>query len=211
MERFVANWARPLDVVIADYGLHVMSVFLGIWNGSFRAQKRLPTGNLSIPFSPVIGDSNNNRRSDIAVADASRNKVRLFLDFFNRTNQATVRVIYLVRPFWIAAADFNGDGNLDMAMETALLSGQKVFQCEMSPRLGSSYHPMSIAAATKISSLPMAVRVIYWSFNESVTDLFRPSRLIRWEKISIQVGYLLVILIMTIAWISLWRTIVQQV
>lgn len=105
-----------LDVAVINGEEQEVAAFLGSGNGSFQEQTASPIGNYSYSFSLVIGDFNNDRRTDMVLADYGSSLVLLYLGFGNGTFQSQIAYNYTFRPYVVDAADFNRDGSLDLAV-----------------------------------------------------------------------------------------------
>ncbi|CAF3788952.1 unnamed protein product [Rotaria sp. Silwood1] len=67
------------DVVIVNYDHNTLGVFLGYGNGTFASIILFPLEYGSNPFSIVIGDFNNDRKLDIAVANSGTDSLNILL------------------------------------------------------------------------------------------------------------------------------------
>lgn len=117
-----------LDLVAANQQDNVLDLLLGNGDSTFQAHLDFPvTG--SSPSSLVIGDFNKDGKMDVAVAnqctpnvtcDVSAGSISIFLGNGNATFQTAADVSTGgENPVWIATADFNKDGNLDLAISAA--------------------------------------------------------------------------------------------
>jgi hypothetical protein len=106
------NSDTQLDIIVANWGINNVGVFLGYGNGSFTNQITYSTG--SFPSSIGVGDFNNDKRLDIVVANFGSNNVGILLGYGNGSfaNQTT----YLTgsAPGFVAVDDFNGDSYADI-------------------------------------------------------------------------------------------------
>jgi hypothetical protein len=111
-----------LDIVFGtgttfSEGVNQVAIFAGNGSGIFSSTNPVvaPTG--TFPASVVIGELNGDGINDIATANSNSGDISVLLNWNDRfgpntfpsTNQVTT----------IAAADFNGDGNLDTATGSA--------------------------------------------------------------------------------------------
>ena len=120
------NGDGKLDVAVADAGSNTVMVLLGNGDGTFGAPSTIPVGNE--PKAIVVGDFNNDGKLDLAVANfnctsiiplnCGQGTVTILLGNGDRTFTQASGSPYPVGqgPDAIAAADFNGDGKLDIAV-----------------------------------------------------------------------------------------------
>jgi hypothetical protein len=112
------NGDHHLDLVVLGSGSTPVSVLLGSGDGTFKPAVSYAAG--SVPESVVIGDFNADGHPDLAVANNGSSvfgSVSLFLDNGDGTFQTPVTISvgnnYL---YWMAAGDFDNDGQLDLAV-----------------------------------------------------------------------------------------------
>ncbi len=103
-----------LDLAVT--GNNAVDIFLGNGDGTFQAPLTIPVGHE--PDGIVEGDFNNDGKLDLAVANYSDNTVTLLLGNGDGTFTEASGSPYATGkgPFALAAADFNGDGKLDLAV-----------------------------------------------------------------------------------------------
>ncbi|HKW63310.1 MAG TPA: choice-of-anchor D domain-containing protein [Candidatus Acidoferrum sp.] len=118
---FNGDGKTDLAVASADCspGTNGVEIFLGNGDGTFTAKGTL-TSPLANPFSVAVGDFNGDGKMDLAVVDRGATTDSIFFFFGNGdgTYQAPVSVSLggLAASNQIAAADFNKDGHLDVAV-----------------------------------------------------------------------------------------------
>ena len=115
-----------LDIVVANYDMHNIGIFLGHGNGEFQPQVPYSINGAYGPLSLSIGDSDNDGRLDIFVAYDWSSNVAVFLGHGDGT--FSHKIIYYTgsnsQLSSIITADFDKDGRLDVAV--AVLSMNKV-------------------------------------------------------------------------------------
>jgi Ca2+-binding RTX toxin-like protein len=106
-----------LDIVTSNFYADSVTVLLGKGNGEFRKLDDYSVGGAGVaPTGTAIGDFNNDKKLDVVVSNIATNgkNVSVLLGdgkgaFVSRMDLPTSG-----KPLSIQAADFNGDGNLDI-------------------------------------------------------------------------------------------------
>jgi hypothetical protein len=133
-------------------------VLLGHGDGTFTPANGSPITVGNFPQTVRVGDFNNDGFQDLVVANGNDNTVSILLGngdgTFTPANGSPVAVGGF--PFFLAVADFNGDGSADVAVTNAddstvsvlLGNGDGTFsQAPGSPIAGFNYNPVQIVAA----------------------------------------------------------------
>jgi hypothetical protein len=106
------------DIAVTNYGYDSVGIFLGYGNGSFQSQRTYSTGILADPYSPVVGDLNNDTQLDIVVANYQANNILIFYGVGDGTfeKKMLIPMGYGSSPSFIALGDVNNDSLLDIAV-----------------------------------------------------------------------------------------------
>lgn len=114
------NGDGKLDLAVTDSVENTVLVLLGNGDGSFQSPITIPVGNY--PSAIAMGDFNNDGKLDLAVVNQGDNTVTLLLGHgdggFTESSGSPFAVGK--SPSAIVAADFNGDGKLDLAVANGL-------------------------------------------------------------------------------------------
>ena len=106
------------DLVTANYTGDNVSILLGNGDGTFQSPQSFASG--SYPISVAVGDFNNDGNLDVAVANNGDNKPggNLAIMFGNGDGTLQAPVTYSTEgsPFYVAVADLNGNGQLDVVL-----------------------------------------------------------------------------------------------
>lgn len=106
-----------LDLVTANFYADSITVLLGKGNGEFRNPTSYSVGNLGVaPSATAIGDFNNDNKLDVVVSNFSTSgkNVSVLLGDGAGAFKSRLDLSSNGKPLSIQAADFNGDGNLDI-------------------------------------------------------------------------------------------------
>jgi hypothetical protein len=149
------NGDGNLDLAVTDRGDNTVSILPGNGDGSFQAPVPYPVAGIG-SFSVTVGDFNNDGIPDLAVANrgfgADPGSVSVLLGNGDGSFQDAVTYTAGPNPWSITTADFNGDGNLDLAVadnngggvSVLLGNGDGTFQDAQNYATGNS--PFAVAA-----------------------------------------------------------------
>ncbi len=112
------NGDGKLDLAIGNIAGNSVTILLGDGSGNFTTASGSPIAVGIQPEAIVAGDFNNDGKLDLAVANYGDGTVTLLLGNGDGTFTPASGSPYAVGqgPIAIAAADFNGDGKLDLAV-----------------------------------------------------------------------------------------------
>jgi FG-GAP-like repeat len=110
------NGDGKLDLAVTDSGSNAVMILLGKGDGTFGVPATMRAGNQ--PDAIVAADFNNDGKVDLAVANYGDGTITLLLGNGDGTFTRAAGSPYTVGrgPYQIGAADFNGDGKLDLAV-----------------------------------------------------------------------------------------------
>ncbi|CAF1240880.1 unnamed protein product [Rotaria sordida] len=115
------NKDNQLDIVVANYWMNNINVFLGFGDGTFDKPTVHSTGSGSLPCSIAIGDFRKDNWMDVVVVNSNQSNIGVFLgfDYPTFTNYDIRFKTHLVLPFCIIAADFNNDNQMDIIVSNS--------------------------------------------------------------------------------------------
>ncbi|CAF1424753.1 unnamed protein product, partial [Rotaria sordida] len=114
------NNDNNLDIVVANYGIGNVGVFLNYNNGTFTPQITYSIGTNSRLQHVTVGDINNDNALDIIIVDSNNDQIHVFPGYGNGTfaTISTYDVVSGSRPFAAVVADFNNDNQSDIVVIT---------------------------------------------------------------------------------------------
>jgi hypothetical protein len=111
------NHDTQLDLAVANTGTNEIAVMFGYGNGSFKSRLSVSFNPSSSPQNLVVGDFNNDKKLDIAIANTNMDNIGILLGYGN--GEFAIQIEYSTgstsQPISIAVGDFNLDNQLDIA------------------------------------------------------------------------------------------------
>jgi hypothetical protein len=105
------------DLAVVNRGSHTVSILLGDGAGNFSAATNFSTGDtFSEPSALVVGDFNNDGKSDVVVSKGNVHIISLLLGNGNGGLGTPTDFSVGESPGPFAVGDFNGDANTDIAV-----------------------------------------------------------------------------------------------
>lgn len=150
------NGDGDLDLAVANSNVDEVSILLGVGDGTFGAADNYPAG--VYPQSVTTGDFDGDGKTDLVVADGGDGSSGDGVSFLAGNGDGTFDSDVLfeagLSPIAVTAADFDADGNLDVAVANGFGStdisvllgdGAGVFGAHLEYEAGNT--PIAIAAA----------------------------------------------------------------
>jgi Flp pilus assembly secretin CpaC len=118
-----------LDIVVVNRTTNNLSIFLGDGKGTFTQATNSPVTVGKLPVAIATGDLNNDSKPDLAVVNQTDNTITVLLGngdgtFASATNSPLATGL---APTGITIADFNADGNADIASTDPQTDSVSVF------------------------------------------------------------------------------------
>jgi hypothetical protein len=154
------NHDGHLDVVTANYHGYSVTILLNDGTGklNLKPPASYPTDGVSETSNLAVGDLNNDGNPDVIATNPLRSTISVFLSHRDGTLDPAINlpvgVMGGAHPFSLAIADFNGDGNNDVAtaddtsgtMRVRLGHGDGTFDAEVPYDIGGTQSFVVIAS-----------------------------------------------------------------
>jgi hypothetical protein len=121
------NGDTDLDFAVADFGDGVVRTLMGRGDGTFRKGPSFTIPDSLSPIGLATGDFDGNGTLDLAVveyAGTANGRLGIFLGKGDGSFQQSAQYDIGYEPNAAAVADFDGDGNLDVAVTNQGVKGQ---------------------------------------------------------------------------------------
>ena len=140
-------------MVVADAGCGIVTILLGVGDGTFTEGGTFGTGSGGLsPYSVAVGDFNADGKLDLVTADETLNKASVLIGNGDGTFQTHVDYTTGSDSRKVVTGDFNGDGHLDFAVSSyagvsvLLGKGDGTFQPQTFYSLVTQDHPYMLTA-----------------------------------------------------------------
>ncbi|CAF4224915.1 unnamed protein product, partial [Rotaria sordida] len=110
------NGDRVLDIALANNGTKHADMMLGNGKGKFAIQTSYEIGFDSPPLVMASGDFNNDKRSEIVIANGGSNHVDIFVAHNRGSFENQTRYSAGSWPQSVVVGDFNNDTRLDIVV-----------------------------------------------------------------------------------------------
>jgi gliding motility-associated-like protein len=149
-----------VDLVIGNAYTNQLYVYLGVGNGSFTNAPGSPFVSGNGPISTAIADYNGDSNLDLAVANYNDGTVSIFLGAGNGsfTSAPGSPMAAGGFPYYISAADFNGDGKLDLVEVNQSSNSANVY-------LGAGNGTFTLASGSPFTTFSSPYCVVATDFN----------------------------------------------
>jgi type II secretory pathway component GspD/PulD (secretin) len=104
------------DLAVVNMAANTISIFLGNGDGTFKTPTTIVTGNAPTSIVAEAFNPSNPSLIDLAVTNSADNTLEIFIGNGDGTFQKGVTYATGVTPLYVASADLNVDGNLDLAV-----------------------------------------------------------------------------------------------
>ncbi|CAF1210047.1 unnamed protein product [Adineta ricciae] len=144
-----------LDIAVANYNINSVGILLGKGDGTLGDCTTYSTGDGTTPVNQIVGDFNNDKVLDIAVANYGTGTIVILYGYGDGT--FLLGIPYSTGsgsgPAWIASGDFNKDGQLDITVANSnaniigifLACGREPFASITEYSIGDGLQPKSVA------------------------------------------------------------------
>ncbi|CAF1523841.1 unnamed protein product [Adineta ricciae] len=145
------------DLIIANTNKNNAGIYLSYDNGALMDQRVYSTGSAARPMSVAVGDFDNDKRPDVAVANFGTNTIdiRTQSNTGNFENQRIYSTGSNSNPISIATGHFNKDNWLDIVVANYASStidiflgfGNRTFSNQFTYSTGTNAFPLSVTVA----------------------------------------------------------------
>jgi uncharacterized repeat protein (TIGR01451 family) len=160
------------DLVVANFGDGTLTIFLGNGDGTFSTAPGITIGTVSNALTSVaVADFNNDGNADIVVVGTGSSNLTVLMGLGTGAFQAGVTYAVGSAPYWVTAADLDGDGFIDLAVANASTSGN------VQVLINDKTHPGAFLARNTFNAGSVPHFIGAGDFNsDGIPDLFVVNR-----------------------------------
>ncbi|CAF5160426.1 unnamed protein product, partial [Rotaria sp. Silwood1] len=166
------NGDRLVDIALANNGTKHADLMLGNGNGKFTIQTSYEIGFDSPPFVMASGDFNNDKRSEIMIANGGSNHVDIFVAYNHGSFEKQIRYSAGSDSESVVVGDFNSDTRLDIVVanygsnDVSILLGNGNGSFENETRYSVGSYPRSVVVGDFNNDTRLDIVVANWNSND---------------------------------------------
>ncbi|CAF1276926.1 unnamed protein product [Rotaria sp. Silwood1] len=166
------NGDRIADIALANNGTKHVDMMIGKGKGKFAIQTSYEIGFDSPPLVMASGDFNNDKRSEIVIANGGSNHVDIFVAYNNGSFENQTRYSAGSFPQSVVVGDLNNDTRLDIVVanyysnDVNVLLGNGNGSFENQTRYSAGSGPWSVVVGDLNNDTRLDIVVANWGSND---------------------------------------------